>query len=159
MDCELSIPDEIKNHPAWLRLEDQHKWYSKESVRSKKWYKALKFGQIIIAAIIPIVSFIDTSFTKYIVATFGATIAIVEGIQQVNQFHSLWIEYRSTTEHLKHEKYLFLSLSGPYRDLNQDEALLFLAERIEVHISKEHAKWINTSKKAVSVGLKKIEAE
>ena len=87
-------------------------------------------------------------YTKYIVAIFGALIAILEGVQQLYQFHTLWTEYRSTTEHLKHEKYLFLSLSGPYRELNQDEALLLLAERIEEHISKEHAKWIDTSKKA-----------
>ena len=33
------------------------------------------------------------------------------------------------------------------RELNQDEAMLLLAERIEEHISKEHAKWIDTSKK------------
>jgi hypothetical protein len=89
------------------------------------------------------------SHAKYIVAIFGALIAILEAIQQLYQFHTLWTEYRSTAEHLKHEKYLFLSLSGPYRWFNQVEALLLLAERIEEHISKEHAKWIDMSIKAV----------
>jgi hypothetical protein len=36
--------------------------------------------------------------------------------------------------HLKHEKYLFLSLSGPYCEISQENALLLLAERIEEHI-------------------------
>jgi hypothetical protein len=150
MNEELSIPDEIRKHPAWQRLEEQRKWYSKNSANNQKWYKGLKLIQIILAAAIPIIALIDTSYTKYIAAVFGALIAILEGIQQLYQFHTFWTEYRSTTEHLKHEKYLFLSLSGPYRGLNQAEALLLLSERIEEHISKEHAKWIDTSKMAVS---------
>jgi hypothetical protein len=32
-------------------------------------------------------------------------------------YHDLWISYHSTAEHFKHEKYLFLAGSGPYRDL------------------------------------------
>jgi len=148
MNEEISIPDEVRNHPAWLRLEDQRKWYSKKSALNQKWYKGLKLAQIVLAACIPIIALIDTSYTKFIVAIFGALIAILEGIQQLYQFHTLWTEYRSTAEHLKHEKYLFLSLSGPYRGLNQDEALPLLAERIEEHISKEHAKWIDMSIKA-----------
>jgi hypothetical protein len=43
---------------------------------------------------------------------------------------------------LKHEKYLFLALSGPYRDLKVGEALKLLAERIEEHTSAEHARWV-----------------
>ena len=133
MNEKLSIPEEVKHHPAWLRLER---------------YKGLKLVQIVLAASIPIVALIDASYTKYIVAIFGALIAILESIQQLYQFHTLWTDYRSTAEHLKYEKYLFLSFSGPYRELNQDEALLLIAERIEEHLSKEHAKWIDTSKMA-----------
>jgi hypothetical protein len=43
---------------------------------------------------------------------------------------------------LKQEKYLFLALSGPYRDLKVGEALKLLAERIEEHTSAEHARWV-----------------
>jgi hypothetical protein len=149
MNEEISIPEQVKNHPAWLRLVDQEEWYDKKSIFNQKWYKRLKLAQIILAAAIPIIVLIETTYTKYIVAIFGALIAILEGVQQLYQFHALWTAYRSTAEHLKHEKYLFLSSSGPYRELNQDEVLLALAERIEEHISTEHAKWIATSKKAV----------
>ncbi len=150
MNKELSIPDEVKNHPAWHRLEDQEKWYDDKSVHNQKWYKQLKLAQIVIAASIPLVSLTDVPLAKYIVALFGAAIVILESIQQLCQFHTLWTEYRSTAEHLKHEKFLFLSLSGPYRELDQENALFVLAERIEEHISKEHAKWIDTAKKSVS---------
>lgn len=149
MNEEISIPDEVKAHPAWQRLENQREWYAKKSALNQKWYKGLKLVQIVLAASIPIIALIDVSYTKFIVAVFGALIAILEAIQQLYQFHTLWTEYRSTAEHLKHEKYLFLSLSGPYRGLNEEEALPLLAERIEEHISKEHAKWIDMSIKAV----------
>lgn len=148
MNEETAIPEEVKGHPAWQRLENQRKWYDEKSAFNQKWYKGLKLTQIVLAAIIPIFALLPVPHTKFIVAIFGALIAILEGVQQLYQFHTLWTDYRSTTEHLNHEKYLFLSLSGPYRELPQDEALHLLAERIEEHISKEHAKWINTSKKS-----------
>ena len=149
MNEEIPIPDKVKNHPAWNRLENQRKWYAEKSATNQKWYKTLKLIQIVLAAAIPIFALLPVPHTKFIVAIFGALIAILEGVQQLYQFHSLWTEYRSTTEHLKHERYLFLSLSGPYRELTQDEALILLAERVEEHISKEHAKWIDSSKRAV----------
>jgi hypothetical protein len=156
MTKDPSIPDLVKENPTWFRLQNQRKWYSKESAANKKKYYRIKMVQIVFAGLIPILSLIDYSVTKYIVAIFGAAIAVLEGIQQLFQFHNLWIEYRSTSEHLKHEEYLFLALSGPYRDLNIEDGLLLLAERIEEHISKEHAKWVSISKKAESDTSKNI---
>ncbi|BBO80470.1 hypothetical protein DSCO28_10360 [Desulfosarcina ovata subsp. sediminis] len=147
MTKEFQIPEEVLKHPAWFRLQDQMKWYSKESAKNKQRYYQLKICQIILASLIPIISLSGYPITKLIMALFGAAIAIIEGIQQLLQYHSLWLGYRSTNEQLKHEQYLFLSLSGPYRNLNYEEGLLLLAERIEEHISKEHAKWVNTTNK------------
>ena len=53
--------------------------------------------------------------------------------------------YRSTAERLKHERFLFLSAAGPYRNRDEPERLILLAERIEEQISTEHAKWINVT--------------
>jgi hypothetical protein len=156
MNTEFEIPAEVSKHPAWYRLQNQHKWYSKESAKNKKYYHFIKLCQIMLAGLIPFITLINYSGMKYIIALFGAIIAALEGIQHLFQFHTLWFEYRSTTEQLKHEKYLFLAMSGPYRDLNEEEGLRLLAERIEEHISKEHAKWIDTSKKAASDATKKI---
>ena len=43
----------------------------------------------------------------------GVAIVIIEGLQQLCQFHANWTSYR-TCEALRHEKYLFLARSGPY---------------------------------------------
>ena len=158
MTQNLSLPDAVQDHPTWLRLKDQRSWYSKESAKNKKKYYKIKIIQIVFAGLIPILSLIDFQATKYIVATLGAAIAILEGVQQLFQFHSLWLEYRSTSENLKHEEYLFLALSGPYRNHSAEEGLLLLAERIEEHISKEHAKWVSISQNADSEVKKTIKS-
>ena len=48
-----------------------------------------------------------------ITVAMGATIALLEGLQQLN--HQNWITSRATTEALKHEKFLFLNMGCPLR--------------------------------------------
>jgi hypothetical protein len=120
------IPQQIKDHVAWYRLNDQWLWYERKSAENQRWYKWMKKLQIVVAAAIPIVSFLQGAWVSYATATMGALIAILEGFQQLGQHHNLWTSYRSTAEQLKHEKYLFLSLSGPYKDLETGKALALL---------------------------------
>ncbi|WP_419626541.1 DUF4231 domain-containing protein [Thiolapillus sp.] len=67
----------------------------------------------------------------------------------VNQYSTLWVTYRATAERLKHEKYLFLSVAGPYKELTESERLIVLAERIEEHVSTEHANWSNETRRVM----------
>jgi len=138
------IPENLKKEPSWLRLEDQIIWYDNKSGKNKKWYLWLKTFQISFASSIPVVSIFKLTF---VTAILGALIAILEAIQHLNQFSMLWMEYRSTAEFLKHEKFSFLGKSGPYRDMNEKDSLCLLAERIEEHVSKEHANWVQCNKK------------
>src|SRR5262249_5612342 len=74
-----------------------------------------------------------------VTAGLGVFIVVLEGMQQLNQYHANWISYRSTCEALKHEKYLYLAQAGPYAGAANPRAML--AERIESLVSQEHAKW------------------
>lgn len=152
--AELKIPEEIISHPAWFRLNDQLNWYDTKSVTCQKWYKISKKIQIILAALIPITSLLPEIWAKCIASTFGALIAIIEGIQQLQQYSGLWFSYRATAEKLKHEKYLFLSCAGVYHVEDISSRLRLLAERVEEHVSVEHANWFNESKKVF--GSKKV---
>jgi hypothetical protein len=82
-----------------------------------------------------------------VTAILGASVAILEGLQQLGQYNNLWASYRATAEQLKHEKYLFLAKSGPYYGLNEEDALRLLAERVEERVSTEHAKWVSERSK------------
>ncbi len=147
-------PESIAGQPAWLRLEDQLSWYDRESVRCQRWYKWLKLLQVVLAVGIPIASHLEPEVAKWVTSSAGALIAILEAIQHMNQYSTLWITYRSTAERLKHEKFLFLSAAGPYKGQAEAERLVALAERVEEHVSTEHANWINDAKRT-SAAVKK----
>ena len=127
---------------ALERLEDQLKWYDKESARGKTMFKRLKTATLAISVSIPLNAALATRYPAVvgvITGMMGASIALLEGIQQLNQYQQNWITYRSTAEALKHEKFLFLSSAGPYAAASNPNAIL--AERTEALVSQENAKW------------------
>lgn len=140
---DISIPEEVRQHPAWIRLNDQLKWYDKKSGENQKLYKQIKVAQLVLAGSIPVFALVGDTWGRWITAILGASVAILEGLQQLGQYNNLWVSYRATAEQLKHEKFLFLAHSGPYRKLGQEEALSLLAERVEEQVSTEHAKWVS----------------
>ena len=143
MTEELLVRDEIRQHPAWVRLNDQLEWYDYKSGVNQKRYKQIQAAQIILATSIPVFSLIGDYWGRLIMAILGASVAILAGFQQLGNYNDLWTTYRATAEHLRHEKFLFLAQSGPYRTLQEEEALRLLAERVEERVSTEHAKWVS----------------
>lgn len=146
-----AVPKFAATHPAWLRLEDQMQWYDNKSLHSQRWYKRLKLAQVALAVLIPVMNLLPVDIAKWAMALSGTVIALLEAVQQMNQYSTLWVTYRATTERLKHEKYLFLSAAGPYRGLLEPERLIHLAERVEEHVSTEHANWFNETRRAAVV--------
>jgi len=130
-------------HPAWLRLNDQLDWYDRKSGENQRRYKQIKVAQLVLAGSIPVFALVEGLWGRWVTAILGASVAILEGLQQLGQYNNLWATYRATAEQLKHEKYLFLAHSGPYRNLGQEIALNLLAERVEEQVSTEHAKWVS----------------
>ncbi|HTB19635.1 MAG TPA: DUF4231 domain-containing protein [Bryobacteraceae bacterium] len=118
-------------------LQDQIEWYDRKSGSNQKAFKILKISTISAAAIIPVLASIHA--VSAVTAGLGVLIVILEGLQQVNQYQSNWIAYRSTCETLKHEKFLYLAKADAYATATDPHRLL--AERIESLVSQEHAKW------------------
>jgi hypothetical protein len=134
----------MSDDPTMARLDDQIDWYDRKSSSNQRNYKALKITVMVLAALLPLLSALPlpitpTGLPNWVLGAIGAVIAVIEGIQQVNQYHANWIAYRSTCEALKHEKYLYLANAGPYAAATTPRGLL--AERIESLVSQEHAKW------------------
>jgi Protein of unknown function (DUF4231) len=139
-----------QQNPTLDRLEDQIKWYDEKSQIAQRRFKTLKLGQVVIAAVIPLVSVFPIPHPQWVTAVLGLIVLISEAVQQLNQDQQNWILYRSTCESLKHEKFLYLAEAGPYVSANRPIALL--ADRIEGLISQEHAKWISTQEQAKKEG-------
>jgi hypothetical protein len=151
---EVSPPEWAAAHPAWKRLEAQLSWYDGRSVRCQGLYKGLKFLQMVLAVSIPVLSHLNPAVAKWATSIAGALIAVLEGIQHMNQYSTLWVTYRATAERLKHEKFLFLSGAGQYKGLAEQERLTLLAERVEEHVSTEHANWFNETRRVASLQKK-----
>jgi hypothetical protein len=146
----VPVPDFAEKHPAWMRLENQLQWYDSKSQYSQYWYKRLKLTQVALAVLIPVTALLPADYAKWASAIAGTIIALLEAAQQINQYATLWVTYRSTAERLKHEKFLFLSAAGPYRSLSEPERMIQLAERVEELVSTEHANWFNETRRGAT---------
>ncbi len=131
---------EAEINPALERLENQRKWYSDKSAENKKWFQRLKVIEIVAAAIIPFAA--GYPGLAVLTGSLGVLVVILEGIQGLYQFHDNWTAYRSTSEALKHEKYLWQAKAGPYKGADNPDA--FLAERVESLVSIDYCLTINS---------------
>ena len=132
--------------PAWDRLEEQVGWYDRKSRGAQRAYKRLKVLQLVAAAAVPVVAAAEAA--AWITAGFGGVVLVLEGVQQLGQYQSNWITYRSTCEALKHEKYLYLAGAGPYR--TSEDRSMVLAEHVEGLVSQEHARWVSSREETAS---------
>lgn len=123
------------------RVDDQIAWYDKKSIYCQKMYKRMQIAEIVLAALIPLLSaYSENCAIAIVVGLFGSAIAITESISKLNKYHENWIEYRTTCELLRYQKYLYETHSSPY---NQEEETIenLFVRNIENIISSENNKW------------------
>ena len=121
------------------RVEGQITWYDEKSRLNKRGFVVLQIITLIAAASIPVFSlFSGEMWARLIVAVLGSATAVTTGIVSLYQFREHWIEYRTTAESLKHEKYMFQTKTGPY---SGDDAFSMLVDRVEALVSEENTTW------------------
>lgn len=121
------------------RVDDQLKWYSAKSAANKNMYLRLQSFSLIAASSIPLIALsFDSDEARYAVAMIGALTAIVSGLLSLFQYRDLWVDYRSTAEVLKREKYLFLAKAAPYND---PQAFPLFVNNVESIIVSENNQW------------------
>ena len=146
MSDERRAVQDGEGGPAWDRLEDQLEWYDRKSMAAQQRYKQVKLSQLIVGAAVPVVAALHVSAA--VTATLAALVVVAESAQQLYQWQTNWVLYRSTAEALKHEKYLYLAAAGPYRAEDRHRVL---AERLEGLISQEHARWTESRQSETSL--------
>jgi hypothetical protein len=109
---------------GWERLVDRLAWYERRSGHHKDWFQRLMVLQIVFAAAIPVTA--GTRASAWITGSLGASIMMLEGFQ--------------------HEKHLYLSRAGHYREVAGPDAPL--AERVEGLVSQEHSAWSSAQAEA-----------
>jgi hypothetical protein len=122
------------------RLSDQIAWYDRKSITNQRWFKRLRFAEIVAAATIPFLSgFAGDSFPiKIAIGALGVFVAVIASLLGLLQFQVHWIEYRATAESLRKEELLFRTQTEPY---DKDDAFHLLVQRVEALLSKENTEW------------------
>jgi hypothetical protein len=129
------------------RLNDQIDWYDRKSGTNQRWFKRLRFGEIVAASIIPFLSGFagDSLPIKIAIGALGVVVAVIASLLGLLQLQEHWIEYRATAESLRREKFLFLTQTEPY---DKDEAFHLLVQRVEALLSKENTEWAQSMVKS-----------
>ena len=123
------------------RLEDQIEWYDKKSQWNKKRFIWLSTLVLIFASTIPLLSGIsnlDGIYWRLSIGLLGALIAVFTGVLSIFKFYENWIAYRTTSETLKYEKYLYLTKTSPY---DVDNSFSVFVSHVENILSKENKNW------------------
>lgn len=130
------------------RVDDQINWYDLKSQNAQKQFRRLRGTEIICAAAIPFAAGFTSSHVgiPILIGLLGVVIVILAAFQSLGQHHENWIEYRTTCESLKHEKFLFLTSTEPY---DAESAFPLFVERVESLISKENSAWSQHTRAAV----------
>ena len=125
------------------RLDNQINWYSKKSTYNKNLYHCLQGLVIFLAALIPFLSGYSDDIgdnSNLIIGCIGLVVSILTGLLALYKFQEKWAAYRTTSETLKHEKFLFETNTEPYN--NEKDNFQLLVKRIEHVISKENSEWV-----------------
>ncbi len=132
------------------RLDDQIKYYSKQSGKNKRKYFASQTIIIVLGVIIPIVNVIafsnpDSVKPFLLISTVLASIiGLTAALSQLNKHYETWLNFRSTLELLKREKSLYQNSAGGYFNLNEVDKKRALVDRIEELLSSEHTKFFSS---------------
>lgn len=128
------------------RVDDQYNWLNNKAAQNKKRYKQIRVGELILAALIPflVASIPEEGWLigpmKVAVGLLGIIISILAGLQSLNKYHELWVQYRGQAEALLREKLLYVTRADKY-ELGGDAAFRLFVQEVESILSTELMQW------------------
>jgi hypothetical protein len=127
------------------RITSQQAWYQRHAGYSRVWYLSVKVLQLLLAAGVPIA--VAVGAPTWLTASLGGAIVVLEGAQQLFQWHDNWIRYRITATAIASQRSLFAARAGDYATA---EPVPLLVERIEALATGETTSWAKSSQSSES---------
>lgn len=124
------------------RVEDQIDWFDKKSAINKTYHLWTSGLIIFFAALIPFAAGFNTKemvWMNYVIAVLGILTAIFTGLAALLKFQEKWTTYRTTSEALSRETFLFKTKTSPY-DIGTSSFKL-LVSNVEHILSTENSNW------------------
>jgi Protein of unknown function (DUF4231) len=123
----------------WQQLNAQFRWYERAATRNRLSYQVLKVVAIVFAAAVAVLA--AAAAPAAVTAALAAGVVVLEGVQQVFQFHSNWLIYRATAEALRKNAFLYVARAATYSAEGRRERL---AEVVRDVTTKENISWAGT---------------
>jgi hypothetical protein len=147
-----TLPDparaEDRDDLVWQEMAAVFAWYDKAATRSRLLYQCLKLTALAAGAAVTVLAAI--SAPAALTASLAGLVVVVEGAQQLFQFHPNWISYRSTTEALRQQAFLYAADVAPFDDAATRRELL--AACLRDLTMRENAAWSSAMRQAEVAG-------
>lgn len=146
----LPTPPRIEDRDdlLWQELAAQFGWYNRAATRSRLAYQILKTAALISGAAVTLLAAI--SAPAAVTASVAALIVVMEGAQQLFQFHSNWLSYRGSAETLRQHAFMYVADITPYDD--EAARRTQLAMVLKDVTTSENAGWSQAMRQAVTIG-------
>jgi hypothetical protein len=144
----LPVPSsaEGRDDLLWQELEAQFAWYDRAATRNRLWYQILKVTALVGGAAVTVLAAI--SAPAALTASIAGVIVVMEGAQQLFQFHPNWLSYRGTAELLRQQAFLYVAQVSPFDDPAARRGRL--ATILTEITARESASWTSTMRQAPS---------
>ena len=124
------------------RYNDQMEWYASKARFNKGRYLNMQILIIISSVITPVLIGFNDEKCRYISIILTVSIAIFSGALKLYKYNENWMNYRTTRENLKKEKYYYDFKINEYKLVSDPEELF--VKRVEGLISRENVYWVST---------------
>ena len=142
------------------RVEQYQGWYDSKAVIAKRKYLGMRAFSVVGGGLVPVLVNIPQQTVygipviQIIVTIVSLMVVVFVSLESVYHYREQWNNYRSTEQLLGHEKFLFRTGVGRYKDLNPDEAFRLFVERVEDSIFAENSATLNIMTTASDSSMK-----
>ena len=111
-----ALPDpadpSLSGSEVWSAFRDQFATYSHGAMTNRVAYQTTRIVSLTAAAAVTVSA--GLSAAPWVTASLGALIVVLEGLQQLFQWHENWIAYRQAAETMRQHAIDFVSGVAPY---------------------------------------------
>jgi hypothetical protein len=121
------------------RVQQYEQWYDGKASRMKKWYLRMTGTAVVAGALVPVLVNLEFDYATAITTILSITVVVIVSLESVLHFKEQWTNYRSAHQFLGNEMAYFGTRSGPYSDLEPEEANRLFVNRVEGAIAAANA--------------------
>ena len=134
------------------RIDDQLSYYDRQATKMKSYYMTNRKVTAIVAVLIPVMgglylplNILGQNFDlwRILITVAGLCVAILVSLEGVLHHREQWQNFRTTSEFIKAQKFLFFNRVDEYGGVSDEEAFKTLVMRVEAAIKNENEVTLN----------------